>query len=91
VPGGIYRRHAEHVREERTDLRSIRGEHDRIHPSDHAAILTGRWPVAPPTGAAARASHSQPSHSPTVTAILAPDGQHDLRHDRMSCASRRAL
>jgi hypothetical protein len=41
----IYRRHAEHVREERTDLLSVRGKHDRMHASDHAAILTADQPV----------------------------------------------
>ena len=35
----VDRRHAEYVREERTDLLSFGGEHDRMHSGDHAAIL----------------------------------------------------
>src|SRR5262249_4304664 len=46
----VHRGHAEHVGEERTDLVSLRGEHDRMHPGDHALslaalMLPGRWPV----------------------------------------------
>ena len=35
----VCRRHAQHIREERTDLLSFRRKHDRMHPGDHAAIL----------------------------------------------------
>ena len=35
----VCRRHAEHIREERTDLLSFWRKHDRMYPGDHAAIL----------------------------------------------------
>jgi hypothetical protein len=35
----VCRRHAEHIREERTDLLGFWRKHDRMHPGDHAAIL----------------------------------------------------
>jgi hypothetical protein len=41
----VCRRHAEHVREERTDLVSLRREHDRMHPGDHAVILAAAQPA----------------------------------------------
>ena len=43
----IYRRQAEHVREERTDLVGLRGEHDRMDPGDHAAILAAQPAIMP--------------------------------------------
>jgi hypothetical protein len=35
----------EHVREERTHLLAVRGEHNRMHAGNHAAILAATRPV----------------------------------------------
>lgn len=35
----VYRGHAHHVCEERADLLSLRREHDRMYPGNHAAII----------------------------------------------------
>jgi len=35
----VYRRQAQHFSEERPDLLSFRGEHDRMHAGDHTVIL----------------------------------------------------
>ena len=41
---GVHRWQAEHVREERTDLLGLRGEHDRMHPGDHGtSLLLRAW------------------------------------------------
>jgi len=54
----VCRGHAEYVREERTDLLSLRGEHDRMYSGDHDAILANARPVSGSSGRGLRAAHA---------------------------------
>src|SRR5258708_29298407 len=58
----VNRRQAEHVPEERTDLLCLGREHDRMHASDHAAILAAyrAWLSGPAAGTPDRAAASKP-------------------------------
>jgi len=47
----VCRGHAEYVSEERADLLGLRGEHDGMHSSDHAAILAAIARRSRPPGA----------------------------------------
>src|SRR6266536_2039597 len=97
APTPVGLRQAQHVPEERTDLLGVWGEHDRMHASDHAAILAvvqpaialwqPRFPqVTQSASSGASSGHARTHEAEHTTRGIADGAGYPLRNERPQVA-----